>query len=91
MKKCILLLFSVILLTSCGAINRQIFGNTESDLIKQVSIETGCASEKIKVLEKMQNFGNATYALDVCGKRMVYKQVGSVFMTAEEADKLTKK
>ena len=90
MKKS-LVFVSVLLLFSCGSISRQVFGNTEKDLIKQVSIETGCSSDKITVTEKMQNFGNATYALNVCGKRMVYKQVGSVFMKAEEADKLLNK
>lgn len=90
MKK-ISILFILVILCSCGEVNRQIMGNTEKDLIKQVSIETGCSSEKIIIIEKIKNFGNATYALDVCGKRVVYKQVGSVFMTALEADKIMKK
>lgn len=91
MKKVYLIFVSVILLSSCGAINRTVFGNTEKDLVKQVSIETGCSEDNIKIVEKIKNFGNATYSLDVCGKRMVYKQVGSVFMTSEQADKLLNK
>lgn len=91
MKKLFIISVYSLLLISCGAMNRKLFGNTEEDLIKQISIETGCETGKIKILEKMQNLGNATYAVDVCGKRMVYKQVGSVFMTADEADNLMKK
>lgn len=90
MKKTYLVLVSAFLLSSCGAINRTMFGNTEKDLIKQVSVETGCSEDKIVIVEKIKNFGNATYSLDVCGKRMIYKQVGSVFMTSEQADKLLK-
>lgn len=90
MKKISILLISSIFITSCGGINRQVFGITEKDLIKQVSVETGCAQDKISITDKIKNFGNATYSLDVCGKKMVYKQVGSIFMTAEQADKLIK-
>lgn len=90
MKKS-LMLISTISLFSCGSISRQVFGNTEEDLIKQVSIETGCPSSKIVVTEKIQNLGNATYALNVCDKKVIYKQVGSVFMKADEADRLLNK
>lgn len=91
MKKLIIIVCASTLLISCGAINRTISGNTIDDLKKQVSVETGCAVEKIVLIDKIQNLGNATYSLDVCGKRMVYKQIGSVFMKAEEVDKLLKR
>jgi hypothetical protein len=90
MKKSLIILSSFFII-SCGSVNRKVFGNTEKDLIKQVSIETGCSSDKITVTEKIQNLGNATYALNVCGNRMVYKQIGSVFMKSEELDKLLNK
>lgn len=85
MKK-IFILFLAIGITSCGALNRTVSGATINNLKEQVAIEQGCAEEDIELLDKQQAAGNATYALDVCGKRMVYKQVGSVFMEAAKAD-----
>jgi hypothetical protein len=82
------ILILAIALTSCGATMRTMSGATIDNLKKQVSIEQGCSVDKIQLLEKQQAAGNATYALDVCGKRMVYKQVGSVFMEAAKADKM---
>ncbi len=92
MKKSIVFVMFValFLLTSCGAYTRTMLGVTEKDLIETVSVEQGCPREKIKILSKIKKIGNATYSLDVCGKRVVYKQVGSVFMTAEKADKMIK-
>jgi hypothetical protein len=87
MKKFTLLLFAIAL-SSCGASMRTMSGATINNLKKQVSIEQGCDIDKIAILEKQQASGNATYALDVCGKRMVYKQVGSIFMEAAKADKM---
>lgn len=86
MRKFTIIIFSIAL-TSCGAINRTVSGSTINTLKKQVSIEQGCDIDNIELLEKQQAAGNATYALDVCGKRMVYKQVGSVFMESSKADK----
>jgi len=86
-KKFTILLFLVVL-TSCGSIMRTASGATINNLKEQVSIEQGCDIDKIELLEKQQAAGNATYALDVCGKRMVYKQVGSVFMESGKADKM---
>ncbi|MCG8808913.1 hypothetical protein G1K57_12290 [Tenacibaculum finnmarkense] len=87
MRKITILLFAIAL-TSCGAAMRTMSGATINTLKKQVSIEQGCAIEKIELLEKQQAAGNATYALNVCEKRMVYKQIGSVFMEAAKADKM---
>ena len=47
------------------------------------------SKEEIKILDKVKTTGNATYSLDVCGKRMVYKQIGSVLMEASKADNMT--
>ncbi len=85
MKRTFLLLSSAVLLSSCGATMRTMSGATSNQLIKQVSVEQGCPKDEIKVLDKQQAAGNATYALDVCGKRMVYKQVGSVFMESSKS------
>lgn len=65
-------------------------GTTESKLIKTVSVEQGCPVENVKVIDKVKTLGNATYSLDVCGKRVVYKQIGSVFMEGSKADNLIK-
>lgn len=91
MKKFYSIFALALLLSSCGAFNRTISGNTEKDLIKQVSVETGCSEDKITIVDKVKNMGNATYSLDVCGKKMVYKQIGSVFMSSEDANKLFKR
>jgi len=89
MKK-LFLVSAVLLLTSCGSVNRTLFGTTEKNLIKTVSIEQNCNQENIKVVDRNKGLHGATYALDVCGKRMVYKQVGSVFMEASKADEMVK-
>ena len=87
MKK-IFIIVLVIGMSSCGALNRSVSGATINNLKEQVAIEQGCEEENIKLLDKQQAAGNATYALDVCGTRMVYKQVGSVFMEASKADSM---
>ena len=87
MKK-VILLFGILILTSCGSVNRTMFGTTEKNLIKTVSIEQNCDAENIEIKHKLKGLGGATYALDVCGTRMVYKQVGSVFMESSKADKM---
>ncbi len=63
------------MLCSCGSVKNQ------------VAVETGCPKENIKLISKSTNFfsQNATYAYDACGKRVVYKKVGSVYMRAEDA------
>lgn len=77
MKKLSILLLTVFAI-SCGSLNRTMSGTTTSAVKKQASIEYDCPMENIKVLEKRQHAGNATYALDVCGTRRVYTQIGSV-------------
>lgn len=91
MKKIILITLASLFLFSCGAVNRTVFGTTQKTLIKTVSIEQNCPKENIKITEKNKGLHGATYALDVCGKRMVYKQVGSVFMEQSKLDKTIEK
>ncbi|MDM1328109.1 hypothetical protein [Myroides odoratimimus] len=91
MKKLILLTIVTIFLTSCGGMLRGVTGSTKGALIKQVAVETGCHEEKIKIIEMSRNAGSGTFALDVCGERKIYKQIGSVFMSNEEANKLNEK
>ena len=88
MKKFLLIGYTSIALVSCGAVNRTVFGTTEETLIKTVAIEQNCPSENVKIIERVKGLHGATYALDVCGKRIVYKQVGSVFMEASKADEM---
>lgn len=89
MKRFTVLVFAIAL-ASCGGAMRNMSGATVGNLKKQVSIEQGCAVDKIEVLDQQRSAGNATYALDVCGTRMVYKQIGSVFMESGKADKMIK-
>lgn len=86
MKNLVLIGSLSMVLMNCGAVSRTIFGITEEKLIQTVSVEQGCPKENIKITDNVKTFGNATYSLDVCGKRMVYKQIGSVFMEASKAD-----
>ena len=88
MKKIISIGVLSITFLSCGSVTRTISGATKSTLVKTVSIEQGCPIENVQVIESVQGFHGATYALDVCGKRMVYKQVGSVFMESTKADEM---
>ena len=78
-------------LMSCGAAMRTMGGATESKLIETVAVEQGFQREIVKIIDKSKNSGNATYALDVCGKRMVYKQIGSVFMESGKAESMFQK
>lgn len=79
-----------ILICSCGSLNRTMTGTTESKLLKTVAVEQGCSVENVKVLDKIKTMGNATYSLDACGKRVVYKQIGTVFMEGSKADETVK-
>lgn len=90
MKKLLLIGIVSIVLNSCGAAARTTLGGTNSDLIKTVSIEQGCPKENIKILESVRKMGSATYSLDVCGKKMIYKMSGNVFMEASKFDNLFK-
>ncbi len=67
-------------LISCEATAKATHGTTEQKLIKIVSVEQGCPAENIKIIDK----GRGSYALDVCGKRMVYKQAGNTFMESSK-------
>lgn len=87
MKK--LIAFTLLLgIFSCGSVNRTIFGTTEKNLVKTISIEQNCSKENIKITNKIKGLHGATYSVEACGKRYVYKQVGSVFMESSKADKL---
>lgn len=93
MKKMRLIVFIVVLLflTSCsGSVTRAMFGLTEKKLIETVSMEQDCPKEKIKILQSNKGLHGATYALDVCGKRVIYKQVGTVFMEASQTNNMLK-
>lgn len=82
----VIFIITIIALTSCGA-SMDTSGETTDNLKEQVSIEQGCAIEKIKILNKHQTSSDTTYSLNVCGKRMAYKQVGSNFIEASKAEK----
>lgn len=88
MKKLFLGTFAIAILTSCGAAVRTMFGATEHRLIKTVAIEHNCSEDSVKIINKTKRVGNATYSLDACGKRVVYKQVGSVFTESKQMDSM---
>lgn len=90
MKNLVLIGSVSILMCSCGSLNRAMTGTTESKLLKTVSVEQGCPKENIKIVDKIKTMGNATYSLDACGKRVVYKQIGTVFMEGSKADETVK-
>ncbi|MBZ9729998.1 hypothetical protein LB467_09900 [Salegentibacter sp. JZCK2] len=87
MRKLIISAFVGLFFISCGSVKRTMFGTTEKTLIKTVSVEQGCEKENIEIIDSVKGLHGATYSLDVCGDRMVYKEVGSVFMEASVADK----
>ncbi|WP_288447628.1 hypothetical protein [uncultured Chryseobacterium sp.] len=80
MKNLLLIGSLSIVLLSCEATAKATHGATESKLIKIVSVEQGCPVENIKIIDK----GRGSYALDVCGKRKVYRQAGSTFMESSK-------
>lgn len=84
MKKIIVVL-GLMSLISCGSATRTMFGTSEKTLINTVSIEQNCPKENIEILQKEKGLHGATYALNVCGNRVVYKQIGSVFMESSKA------
>lgn len=88
MKRILLIFVLSIVLFSCGSTTRIVSGATESKLLKTVSIEQGCSVENLKIVEKVKGVGQATYAIEGCGKKFIYKQVGSVFMESSKSDKL---
>ena len=84
MKKVFLILTFAILLISCASA----MGYAEDDVVKTASVEHGCPVEKIKVIDKIEKMGNATYNLEICGKQIVYKRIGSVIMQADKVEKM---
>lgn len=84
MKHLFFAVTTAFVITSCGAISRGTTGTTESKLIKIVSVEQGCPVENIKIIDKVKGLGSGSYALEVCGKRMVYKQAGTTFMESSK-------
>lgn len=89
MKKIIVVL-GLMSLISCGSATRTMMGTSEKTLINTVSIEQNCPVANIEILQKEKGLHGATYALNVCGNRIVYKQIGSVFMESSRADSTVK-
>lgn len=80
MRKSLLLLGLSFMFLSCGSLNRTLFGTTKGTLRETVAIEQNCPKDNIKIINSVRGLHGATYAVDACGKRVIYKQVGSVFM-----------
>ncbi|MDE5483484.1 hypothetical protein KRE28_16885 [Elizabethkingia meningoseptica] len=88
MKKLLFVAITTFSVASCGSLNRTFYGTTESTLIKTVAIEQNCPKENIKVVERLKGVHGATYAVEACGKRYVYKQSGSVFVEATRVNEI---
>ena len=91
MKKIIFISLLSVTLFSCGSVTRTVSGSTESKLLKTVSIEQNCPVGELKVVERVKGVGQATYAIEGCGKRFVYKQMGSIFMESSKEDSILQK
>ena len=91
MKKIIFISLLAVTLFSCGSVTRTVSGSTESKLLKTVSIEQNCPVGELKVVERVKGVGQATYAIEGCGKRFVYKQMGSIVMESSKADSMLQK
>lgn len=90
MKKSILLLSFFSVIYSCASVVNSTQGATEKTLIKTVSIDQNCPLDSIRVTDKVKNMAHATYAIEVCGKRMVYQQLGTAFMEKSNAQETIK-
>lgn len=86
MKNSILFLSLFGALGSCASVVNSTQGSTEKKLIKTVSIDQNCPVDSIRITDKVKNMAHATYALEVCGKRMVYQQLGTAFMEKSKAE-----
>lgn len=54
-------------------------GATIKDMKNHVSVDNDCPIDKIILLQVSEQLGNAIYILDMCGERVKYRRVGSVF------------
>lgn len=87
MKKSLLILGVVISIFSCKSFVNSSQGATEGKLIKTVSIDRNCPVDSIKIIDRVKNMAHATYALEACGERVVYQQLGTAFMEKSQAEK----
>ncbi|MDV3950027.1 hypothetical protein CMT75_16040 [Elizabethkingia anophelis] len=76
---------AILSLTSCGAYVRSISGTTKGNLIKTVALEQGCPEDKVKIIDEVRASASATYYLDACGKKVIYKQQGFYFIEVSQA------
>lgn len=90
MKNSPFILLGLILISSCASVVNSTQGATEKTLIKTVSIDQNCPVDSIRVTDKVKNMAHATYALEVCGKRVVYQQLGTAFMEKSQAQETIK-
>lgn len=87
MKKILFVMSVGIFITSCKSFVNATQGATETKLIKTVSIDQNCSVDSIKIIDKVKNMAHATYAIEACGKRLVYQQLGTAFMEKSQAEK----
>ncbi len=93
MKKTLLLLGGVttILLSSCGVTPIGQMGYSNEEVIKTVAIEQNCPKQDVKIIDKINRMGHATYSIEACGKHFVYKRVGSVLMESSKLNETVEK
>lgn len=79
----------LLFLLSCGGFTRTISGTTKNDLLKQVAVENNCPRDNVTIIKKHNRAGGGTFLLDVCGKEMVYRQLGySIHKVSEDQDEV---
>ncbi|HIC8924100.1 TPA: hypothetical protein ACW72V_001567 [Elizabethkingia anophelis] len=93
MKKTLLLLGGVttILLSSCAVSPIGQMGYSNEEVIKTVAIEQNCPKQDVKIIDKINRMGHATYSIEACGKHFVYKRVGSVLMESSKLNETVEK
>ncbi len=51
-------------------------------VVQQIEFERDCPASKIKIIDEYVNrSGDSTYKVDVCGHKMIYKQISTAGYT----------
>jgi hypothetical protein len=78
-------LATLLLASGCGAAaSQQRSAIDRAEVVMSASFDHDCPPAEIRVLESAQGEGPGTrrFLLDVCGRRRVYKGVGTIFFEA---------
>ena len=81
MRKMVLLAL-LLSLYACGSGSNTSLRSSEDRLIATVSVTENCIVGNIKIEDIIERNNETLYRVRACGKRLVYKQVGSDFVKA---------